>query len=382
MAKAKKQNVKAGESKPAKHPPRSVPKRIAFAVLAVSLILIFLEGLLSVVWVAIDLGSVLGKGPRVEILREEYHCEYDKELGWVNRPGVKLDGFYGKGRSISINANGLRGQTDLSGERPASTFRTVCLGDSFTLGYGVDDPDTFPHQLQRLAGLGHETANMGQGGYSVGQSYLWLKRLGPELKPDLVVCVFIVEDFRRLLVQRTANGFATPQFSVEGSQLVVSGIPVAEKLSKGSLLLRQGEVAGAMQKSSALIRTLGKLIPSSPTPGDEEAMFIGLHILKEIATVCREIECPVVLILTPTLPELFDAPAISRYEGVSRVLAQFADQESIPYSDLRPAFMNEENHSDLFLDEAFFHYSPSGNAIVARELHEWLPLIVPSFLKP
>lgn len=381
MAKAKKQNPKAGESKPANRPPRSVPKRIAFAVLAVSLILIFLEGLLSVIWVAIDLASVLGGGPRVEILREEYHCEYDKELGWVNKPGVKLDDFYGEGRSISINANGLRGLTDLTGDRPDSTFRTVCLGDSFTLGYGVDDPDTFPHQLQRLAGPGHEVANMGQGGYSVGQSYLWLKRLGPELKPDVVVCIFIVEDFRRLLVQRTANGFATPQFSVEGSQLVVSGIPVAAKLSKGSLLLRQGEVAGAMQKSSAVARTLGKFIPTSPAPGDEEAMFIGIHILKEIAAECREFDCPMVLVLTPTLPELFDAAAISRYEGVSRVLAQFADQESIPYSDLRPAFMNEENRSGLFLDEAFFHYSQSGNSIVARELHKWLPDAVPGFLK-
>lgn len=364
---------------PSARPPKPLPKRIGFAALAVTLILIFLEGLLSVVWVAIDVSSVLSSGPRVEVLREEYHCEYDQELGWVNKPDTAIQDFYGEGRSITINSQGVRGLSDFPQEKPASVFRTICLGDSFTLGYGVDDADTFPHQLQRLAGDGHEVVNMGQGGYSVGQCYLWLKRLGPDLNPDLVVCVFIVEDFRRLLIQRTANGFATPQFSVENSQLTVSGIPVAPKLSKGTLLLNRGEVSSALRKNSALARTLGQLVPQPAQPSDEEAIFVGLHVLKETAQLCHELSCPMHLVLTPTLPELFDAAAISRYEAVSRVLQEFSEQESIPYSDLHEAFRREEQPSRFFLDEAFFHYSPSGNAIVARELHLWLAKSVDGF---
>lgn len=197
-----------------KKAPKSLIKRVGFSVLAVSLLLIFLEGLLSAVWVGLEVGTLLSDGPRVAELKEEFHCQYDEELGWANKPGTRLEDFYGPGKSITINANGVRGLSDLSKDKPDGTFRAICLGDSFTLGYGVDDRETFPFLLQEEGGAGVETVNMGQGGYSIGQCYLWLKRLGPELKPDLVVCIFIVEDFRRLMTGRTANWFATPRFDV------------------------------------------------------------------------------------------------------------------------------------------------------------------------
>ena len=383
MANAEKSTAaQKGESpKGASRPRRSPAKRVAFAALAVSLILVLLEGLLSVIWVAIDVNSVLQERPKVEVLREEYHCEYDEELGWANKPSTKLEDFYGKGRSITINSNGVRGLTDFDEQKPEKTFRTICLGDSFTLGYGVDDPDTFPHQLQSLAGDGQEVVNMGQGGYSVGQCHLWLKRLGPKLKPDLVVCVFIIEDFRRLLIERTANGFATPQFTVTDEEgLTVSNIPVPAKLEAGSRMSRQGEIVGAMKKSSALFRTIGQVIGDPPAPTDEEALFVGAHIIKATAALCRELDCPIVFALIPTLPELRDSGTISRYEAVSRVIAELMKQEQISFFDLQPAFLRERNIAlRLFLTDAFQHYSVEGNAIVARELDQWLRTTVPDY---
>jgi hypothetical protein len=360
--------------------PKSLLKRIGFSVLAVSLLLIFLEGLLSAVWVGLDVSSLLTDGPRVEELKEEFHCQYDEELGWANKPGTRLEDFYGPGQTITINANGVRGLVDFSKDKPDGTFRTICLGDSFTLGYGVDDRKTFPFLLQEEGGDGFETVNMGQGGYSIGQSYLWLKRLGPELKPDLVVCIFIVEDFRRLLTERTANGFATPKFDVENERLVVSNIPVPTKLGQGARLLKQGEIVNAMRQNSALVRTIAQVAPARAVPTDEEALFIGVHIIRETASLCREFDCPMVFALTPTLPELFDGASVARYDGVSRVLEKFLKQERIPYVDLRPVFMAEENQaSRLFLKEAFHHYSAAGNAVVARELDSWLTRTVPEY---
>ena len=383
MAKAQKSKVASkGETpKDSSRPRRPLARRVAFAALAVSLILVLLEGLLSVIWVAIDVNSVLQERPKVEVLREEYHCQYDEELGWANKPSIKLEDFYGKGRSITINANGVRGLTDFNEQKPEKTFRTICLGDSFTLGYGVDDPDTFPHQLQTLAGDGQEVVNMGQGGYSVGQCHLWLKRLAPKLKPDLVVCVFIIEDFRRLLIERTANGFATPQFTVtdEGG-LTVSNIPVPAKLEAGSKMSRQGELVGAMKKSSALFRTIGQVIKDPAPPTDDEALFIGAHVIKATSALCREMDCPLVLALIPTLPELRDSGRISHYEAVSQALADLMKQDQIPFLDLQPAFLRENNVAlRLFLTDAFQHYSAAGNAIVARELDQWLRKTVPDY---
>ncbi|MDA0587592.1 MAG: SGNH/GDSL hydrolase family protein [Planctomycetota bacterium] len=319
---------KTPTSEPEKKAPRSILKRIGFSVLAVTLLLIFLEGLLSAVWVGLDVGLLLSDGPRVEELKEEFHCQYDEELGWANKPGTRVKNFYGPGQTITINANGVRGLVDYSKDKPDETFRAICLGDSFTLGYGVDDRMTFPHQLQELGSGRLETVNMGQGGYSIGQSYLWLKRLGPELKPDLVVCVFIVEDFRRLMTGRTANGFATPKFDVENERLVVGNVPVPAKLGKGALILKQGEIVNAMRENSALVRTIAQVAPAPAAPTDEEALFIGVHISRATAALCREFDCPTVFALTPTLPELCDSASVTRYDGVSRLLEQFLNQEA------------------------------------------------------
>ena len=47
---------------------------------------------------------------------------------------------------------------------PPGKTRIICSGDSFTLGFGVDNEHTWPQQLAaRNANL--ETVNMGQGGY-------------------------------------------------------------------------------------------------------------------------------------------------------------------------------------------------------------------------
>ena len=363
-----------------KKTPPPVWKRLAYSLVAMLLVLIVLEGVLSAIQVTLEVGSLFSAGPRVAELKEEFHCQYDEELGWVNRPQTRIEDFYGPGRTITINSSGVRGLKDLTGQKQNTVFRTICLGDSFTLGYGVDDRKTFPYLLQVHAGAGFETVNMGQGGYSAGQCYLWLKRLAPELKPDLVLCVLIVEDFRRLMIPRTANGFSTPTFAVLNGRLAISNIPVPEKLASGTLLLKQGQVLNAMKQHSALIRTMSQLAPEPAQPTDEEAIFIGVHILREMAVLCREMGCPLYFALTPTLPELFDGASITRYEGVSRVLRQLLTDENIPYVDLRPAFTaRADQASRLFLDEAFHHYSSEGNGIVAGELHQWLARTLPEY---
>lgn len=153
-----------------------------------------------------------------------------------------------------------------------------------------------------------------------------------------------------------------------------------EKLGQGALLLQQGEIVNAMRENSALVRTIAQVAPASAAPTDEDALFIGVHIIRETAALCHKLECPMVFALTPTLPELFDSASVTRYDGMSRVLEQFLKQEQIPYVDLRPAFIAEEDQaSRLFLEEAFHHYSEAGNAIVARELHAWLRQVVPEY---
>jgi len=87
-----------------------------------------------------------------------------------------------------INNFGLRGEAvDLSGKRIV-----LCLGDSVTYGYGVDDPHTYPAELQRALDEKYPgrylVLNGGVDGYPVPfmrQKFLYLWNLG--IHPDAVV---------------------------------------------------------------------------------------------------------------------------------------------------------------------------------------------------
>ena len=340
--------------------------------------LLLIEGLCSVIWLGIDVTSLIVDGPRVTKLDEETHCEFDDELGWINKPGTIVQDAYGPGRTITINADGVRGAEDYAGKKADGTFRIICLGDSFTLGHGVNDPDTYPRQLQPMLPAGVQTVNMGQGGYSIGQSWLWFKRVGESFKPDLVVCMFIVEDFRRLATNRTANGFGTPQFSFSGERVVVSNVPVPPKLESGNLLLEDGRLLDVMKQDSAIIKTIGQFVPEPlPAAHDGQVLSLGIHILRELRRRCEQIDCPMVLVVTPTLLDLMHVEHSRRYRIAALELSEFASAEDVPFLDLQPAFAAIRHRSDeFFLQDAWQHYSPEGNRLVATEISEWLPTVV------
>lgn len=100
-----------------------------------------------------------------------------------------------------VNNLGLRG-ADTTVEKPAGTYRILMLGDSFTMGKGVKDDETFPALLQqslqqKLAmcqGMQVEVLNGGVDSYAPVLSFIQLKRDLTPLQPDLVFLNLDVSD--------------------------------------------------------------------------------------------------------------------------------------------------------------------------------------------
>lgn len=100
-----------------------------------------------------------------------------------------------------VNNLGLRG-VDTTLEKPAGTYRIVMLGDSFTMGKGVKDDETFSVVLQqslrqRLAqcnGREVEVLNAGVDSYAPVLSFIQLRRDLTPLRPDLVILNLDVSD--------------------------------------------------------------------------------------------------------------------------------------------------------------------------------------------
>jgi lysophospholipase L1-like esterase len=88
-----------------------------------------------------------------------------RAAGWGRKASRYLDPdvgvrFYGNQRhdafgrdgplvSFSVNQEGLRGPW-YEGSGPPDVLRVLCLGDSFTFGWGVEDDQAYPWQLQGL----------------------------------------------------------------------------------------------------------------------------------------------------------------------------------------------------------------------------------------
>lgn len=100
-----------------------------------------------------------------------------------------------------VNNLGLRG-ADTTKEKPAGTYRIVMLGDSFTMGKGVEDDETFSvllqqslrQKLQQCNGRQVEVLNAGVDSYAPVLSFIQLKRDLTPLQPDLVFLNLDVSD--------------------------------------------------------------------------------------------------------------------------------------------------------------------------------------------
>lgn len=98
--------------------------------------------------------------------------------------------------SYRINSLGLRGEE--IGPKDNETQRILFLGDSFVQGHGTSEEKTLPKLLEeKFKGDGRrvEVINAGVYGYSPLVEYLYLKKQGLKLEPDLVLLGFSVTDF-------------------------------------------------------------------------------------------------------------------------------------------------------------------------------------------
>lgn len=128
---------------------------------------------------------LIGFGPRPTMNR------FDASLGWTKAPDTSIRRRTGEfDVLLETNSRGLREPESVGYAKAADTKRVLVVGDSFTLGYTVDRPDTIPGLLgARLAAEGRkvEVLNGGTEGYSTDQEVLWLAREGAKYAPDVVV---------------------------------------------------------------------------------------------------------------------------------------------------------------------------------------------------
>jgi hypothetical protein len=349
--------------------PRSASRSAAFTLLAVLLGLAAIEGISAAGLRLADAGD-----PVRHPVAERQHTRYDPELGWVNKPSVHVEDLYGPGRSLTTNAQGFRGTRDYAREVPPGRVRLLCSGDSFTLGWGVGDADTWPARLERQDDR-IETINMGQGGYGIDQAYLWARRDGAPFARDLHLFGIISEDFRRMR-HADFRGTAKPTLRLEAGVPVAAGVPVP----RGRQGLAPWERLNTVR---ALRRVLHREPPdAAPVLALSEAAALAERALVTLDRDNRARGSRLVAIWLPTLGEydgtetdLLRTTFLAHLRDADVLVVDLvADLRRRPAASVDSLFLTQD---DVVFPVGGRHYSAAGNAFVARALWERLRTMPP-----
>jgi hypothetical protein len=275
---------------------------------------------------------------------------------------------------VAINSKGLRDR-EYPYDKPAATRRILCIGDSFTFGYGVEVDQTFAKQLEamlgREAGAGNwEVINAGVPGTGTAHHLAYYDLEGCKYSPDYVLLCFCGKnDFN--------DNIKCGLYSLEGG-VVVRHEARLSSIGRIRHLIEQLPGYRGLFRRSKLLMLVGHRLTllvqrrSTVAPGDQEALGQRRRAacgLTEGLIVALRDSCAsrgAVLIFTV-------APQIEVGEEAADVesLEAFVDAKGIERLDLEPAFRAEAARGNQCFYPVDHHWNTLGHRLVARQLADF-----------
>ena len=343
--------------------------------LACSLMFVIVEGLSSTL---LFLSEVAAGWER---LAKPSNTQYDRDLGWSNVPNLYIRDIYGPGVYFKTNSRGFRSNEEIETNIPAGKLRIICSGDSFTLGYGVDNDHTWCQQLTSLDPR-IQTANMGQHGYGLDQAYLWYMRDGTVIDHDAQVFAMIGEDLGRMQAARLW-GYGKPVLKVQNGELKATNVPVPRqspiipRLALVRRLLVNLKAVELMHDIGSKFAARGNPAATSNSTAPDQRQVVA-KILESLQATNKRKNSTVILLYQPVAEE---CRAPESTQASRSLLEQEALKQGVPFLDLTNDFANlpAQSFDKLFLgkgSEEYVivrgHYSAEGNRYVAQLLYQWL----------
>jgi len=306
-------------------------------------LLLSLAACLAALEALVRIANPLGISYYEESKRYELDKIADPDLVYRNRPGFRAT--YG-GIDYAFNEMGLR-------ERPVGAkgpreFRILLLGDSVTLGMGVEVEAAFARRLEALAGKRMDrpvrTINTGVGSYNTTQEAAFLRLRGEELKPDLVVLVYVENDIEKNL----------PPFD-PARKLSLRGKSPPEAIE---LILWHSRL---YRLAAHVLRHRGReAVPDRSAPGWQASMAD----MASIADCCQERHLPLAVFLWRMTP----SPTT---DALWQDLSAVANAKGFALCDMEPAFRGLDPLK-FRISAVDAHPNSEGHRVVAEAMDAFL----------
>lgn len=265
------------------------------------------------------------------------------------------------GPIVRINGLGLRG-SDV-GELPSR--RLLLLGDSFTMGAGVEGDEIFAARLDEALGDEVAIVNGGQGGFGIFQLEIRLKRLLPVVRPELTIAVIwegmilrqppSIEETRRFF-ERSNRLRRLKALSVLGTHLYRRYERLALRLGRDDLIVKLGVRESA---------------PSADERREQyrRALAADLGRLLRMRGVAESDGSELALVFWPR--EAFvGANSLMMSGELTARLTEFAREAQIRFYSLQETFEPHSSGSLLIPNDG--HPTSFAHCVVARSLLEML----------
>lgn len=331
----------------------------------------------------------------------------DATLHHVLIPNItnSIDHFFDYNTTIRSNNIGCRGE-DVIESQENDKIRILMLGDSFTMGRGVNDNETFSYVLEQKlnsqAGDKFEVINCGVQSYTPLLEYLQLKQNYDFIKPDIVILNFDMGD---LLQEYTYRKVA--EFDDSGEILAVSGFKQAQTRKEPAIFRKTIMwVYKNMLFGANLLEQIYKMSLRSKTISFENVVTRSstkslIHTLKDyddeqyeeilgyveesmlkLKDFCLEKGCEYIITIYPRGHQVSDEEWIpGRYSFIPKSaeisdrtvfdLQEFADKNNILFINTFPDFRSYSGDKRLFYDHDA-HWTNKGHEVMADSIRNFL----------
>ncbi|MEO6710109.1 MAG: SGNH/GDSL hydrolase family protein, partial [Planctomycetota bacterium] len=296
----------------------------------------------------------------------------------VHKPN--FDGRW-DGTWYATDSLGLRG-SELNPSFGPQEYRVLAIGDSCTFGKGVVEADCWPRQFEQLLagalppGTRALVANAGVNGYSAKQYLEVVRQRGAQVKPNLIVVGYSLNDFpnqTKALDENVHQGKGNLRAAIPYDLRNFLGRFAAFRWMRATyyVMNRKRDFDAAESMANA-VKNQGKRNP------DRVAREIA-H-LEGMASAAREMHAELCVFLFPyesqVYLEEYDTSAVDWLEGLCA-------ERKIPFITLIDEFRVRARTAtppkQLFIRGDRYHPNPEGYGLVAAKVLEtvrglgWLP---------
>ncbi len=280
----------------------------------------------------------------IEMSRYSLSLKTDSDnplIGHVHKPNssVRLMGVM-----VNINSDGFRDKE--YAVRKSDKYRVIFLGDSLTLGWGVEQKDTFENILEQELNRSYPTEiiNFGTGNYNTEQEGNLFLEKGLKYKPDKVVLFYFINDAEK-----------TPKKSR------LWFLAYSRLLS--FYWSRIHSAVNNMFQSQSFNKYYADLYRR-----DQIGWINAQKAFQQLKDVCRGNNIALKVVLLPELHNLKDYPFKNEYNRVST----FLKSNDISYLDLTPLFKNYKNSIELWVSFDDAHPNKLAHRLIAEYTKDFI----------